>query len=268
MKRRFVGCALFAAVIGLSLAASASAQDFRKEYHTGAGGNVMIRNVSGSINVSGYEGSAVIVTAFFEGTDRDKVRVEDLSSGNTVNVRAKYERCENCSINASIRFEVQVPRSGDFAQDISTASGDIKVNNVSGRLKFRTASGDVYVSNVAGTVVAATASGEMNVKNVAGSVKASSASGNVNVEIARLDGSEALEFSSASGDVRVTLPGDLDADVSLSTVSGSVKTDFPIEVEKSTYGPGSRARGRLGAGLRKVRISSASGDVSLLRFGV
>jgi DUF4097 and DUF4098 domain-containing protein YvlB len=106
----------------------------------------------------------------------------------------------------------------------------------------------------------------MLVKDIAGSVRASSASGNVEVEIARLEGTESMEFSSASGDVHVKLPSNLDADVSLSSVSGSVKTDFPIQVETSRYGPGERGRAKLGSGLRTVRISSASGDVSLTRM--
>jgi DUF4097 and DUF4098 domain-containing protein YvlB len=74
-----------------------------------------------------------------------------------------------------------------------------------------------------------------------------------------------MNFSSASGDVRVSMPSNLDADVSLSTVSGSVKTDFPIEIEKDRWGAGSRAKGKLGSGTRILKITSASGDVSLLR---
>lgn len=72
-----------------------------------------------------------------------------------------------------------------------------------------------------------------------------------------------MKFSTASGDVDVRLPSNLDADVHLSTVSGTLKTNFPLEVKEREHGPGSSARGQLGGGTRRLRISSASGDVSL-----
>jgi DUF4097 and DUF4098 domain-containing protein YvlB len=72
-----------------------------------------------------------------------------------------------------------------------------------------------------------------------------------------------MRFSSASGDVHVRLPSNADANVSMSTVSGSIETNFPIEVKTSRYGPGSRAQGQLGNGARTLKISSASGNISL-----
>jgi hypothetical protein len=61
----------------------------------------------------------------------------------------------------------------------------------------------------------------------------------------------------------VRLPLNIDADVEMSSASGEVKTNFPLAVETEHYGPGQRARGRLGSGSRRLHISSASGNVSL-----
>jgi DUF4097 and DUF4098 domain-containing protein YvlB len=247
----------------LAAASAAAAQDFQKSYQLGANGSLRIENVSGNVNIVGHEGSAVSVSAFKEGPDRDIVDVEDLSSGERVHLRARYpENCRNC--NASLRFEVRVPRSGNInLERISTASGDISASDLSGRVKLNTASGDINVRNVGGEIDVATASGNLKVTNASGTVSAASASGDVEVEIARLDGTRDLKFASASGDVHVRLPGDLDARVSLATVSGNIDTNFPIEVKRAEYGPGMSARGQLGGGSRSVRISTASGDVSL-----
>jgi hypothetical protein len=65
--------------------------------------------------------------------------------------------------------------------------------------------------------------------------------------------------------VNVTAPADLDADVEMSTISGSLKTDFPVEVIEKRYGPGRSARGRLGAGSHNLRITAVSGRVSLVK---
>lgn len=246
----------------LASAAVTSAQDFQKTYRVGENGSISIRNVSGAININGYDGDAVTVSGFKEGRDRDQVEVEDASGGNSVDIGVRYPR--ECNCDASIRFEVRVPRSVayDFTK-ISTASGDIQLKGVRGRVNASTASGEVLIENVVGEIDASTASGNVSVREAAGSVNATSASGDVDVEIARLEGSGNMKFSTASGDVKVRMPSALDADVYLSSVSGSVKTSFPLEVKERNHGSGSWAEGRLGGGTRRLRITSASGDVSL-----
>jgi hypothetical protein len=256
---------LWAFVCLFTLAAQAGAQDFQKTYAIGAGGSVSIKNVSGDVIVKGYDGQGVSVAVYKEGRDRDKVEVEDLSSGNRVELNARYE--QNCNCDASLRFEVSVPRAGNFDIDrVSTASGNIQVTGINGRVGAQTASGNVLVDSITGDVDASTASGDVRVKNVAGSVNARSASGDVEAEIVRLEGNGNLKFNTASGDVHVTLPANADANVEMSSFSGTINTDFPIEVRKRDNGPGSEAVGRLGSGSRSIRISSASGNVSLSRL--
>ncbi|HEV7844593.1 MAG TPA: DUF4097 family beta strand repeat-containing protein [Pyrinomonadaceae bacterium] len=246
--------------------AQAAAQEFQKTYRLGAGGSINIRNVSGDVNVKGYDGDAVIVNGIKEGRDRDKVEIEDNSGANNVSIGVRYAR--DCNCDASVRFEVQVPRNTRYDFDkISTASGNITMTALTGDMIVHTASGDVTISDVSGKINAATASGEMKVQNVRGTVTARSASGNVDVQIARLEGTGNMEFASASGDVRVSAPADLDGNVEMASATGDVRTDFPLQVEKREYGPGERATGRLGSGARNLRISSASGNVSLLRSG-
>lgn len=263
MKRNLNTLALACIMLAL-IASSAAAQDFQKSYHLSAGGNVSLRNASGNMKITGYDGDAVVVNAFREGRDREGVQIEDLSSGNRVEIRVSYADCRyNC--RADVRFDVRLPRGVRLNLDqISTASGNIEVNNVvAGEVRLSTASGDVLVKETSGAIHATTASGEMRVRDASGTVSAQSASGNVEVEIARLEGTDDMKFSSASGDVNVRLPANLDAEVEMSSASGSVKTTFPLQIEDRRYGPGSRARGRVGNGSRRLRVSSASGNVSL-----
>jgi hypothetical protein len=246
MRRAWLGVAL--AFVFLA-AGSASAQDFQKSYEIGAGGRVQISNISGEIVVTGYEGSAILVTATKVGRDRDRVEVEDLSSGNHVQVKVRYpERCNNCE--ASVDFQVKVPRSMNYDFDgINSVSGSLTISGISGRLK------------------AASVSGEVKIKDVSGTVNASSVSGEVEVEITKLSGDDDMKFSSVSGAVDVRIPANLDATVNMSTLSGDLKTDFPLEVKKrEKYSPGMSATGRLGDGSRRLHLSSVSGSVSLTRI--
>ncbi len=258
-------CRLALTVFGVLLVfSSAKAQDFQQSYKLAAGGSISVKNLSGDINVVGYDGDAVVVNGYRQGRDRDMVEVQDRSAGNRVEVGVRYPSPCNC--DASVQFEIRVPRSMTYEiGKISTASGDIEVTGVRGTVSVSTASGDVLVKDVNGRINASTASGEMRVKDVVGAVSAQSASGNVEVEIAQLSGTEDMKFSSASGDVRVRLPANLDADISMSTATGDIETDFPIEIKEQRYGPGSQAQARLGSGSRTIRISTASGDVSLMK---
>jgi DUF4097 and DUF4098 domain-containing protein YvlB len=262
MKQFHIRLAIFSALAGLLLSLNAAAQDFRKSYEVGQGGSINVRNVSGDVTVTGYEGETVLILGFKEGRDRDLVSVEDNSTGNKVDVRARYP--ENCDCNASIRFEVKVPRGTYKFDAISSVSGDVEVTGVSGDLRARSTSGSVTVKGVSGAVIASSTSGNVYVGEINGTVSGKSTGGNVEVEIVQLSGAGDMEFSSTSGNVRVKLPSNLDADVRMSTLSGGLKTDFQLNVEEPERGPGRRATGRVGGGSRNLRLSSTSGSVSLL----
>lgn len=245
MKICWLRVVVAAMVLGLALAGAAAAQDFQKSYSLGANGQVRIGNISGDVEITGYGGNAVVVTAYKEGRDREVVEIEDRSNGSRVDVRARYpENCRRCDV--SVRFEVQVPQSMSFDFDgISSVSGNVKVRNVTGSLRASSVSGTVRIEDVTGTV------------------SASSVSGNVEVDINRLEGADDMKFSSVSGNVNVRMPSGLDAQVSMSTLSGSLDTDFPVEVKEKKYGPGRSAHGRVGEGSRQLNMSSVSGSISL-----
>lgn len=269
MKRfslRWVALSSLACLMAcLMLSLTAWAQDFQKNYSLGGGGSINIRNISGDVKITGYDGEAVLVTAFKEGRNLDRVTIEDQSSGNSIDVRARYpENCEDCDV--SVRFEVKVPRGVAYRfNSISSISGEVEVTGVNGDLNAKSISGEVTVNDVNGKVTVSSVSGSVRVGKIEGMVNAKSTSGNVEVEILSLEGGAGnMEFGSVSGNVRVRMPGNLDANVALSTMTGDLKTDFPLTIEESKWGSGRKANGRIGSGARSLKLSSVSGDVNLL----
>src|SRR5262252_7855788 len=118
MRRALYRIAMLA-IAAAFMAGTAAAQDFQKSYRIGQGGSVRVRNVSGDVNIKGYDGDQIVVAGFKEGRDANLVSVEDSSDGTSVDLRARYP--EHCNCNASVRFEVQVPRSIGYCFDtIST----------------------------------------------------------------------------------------------------------------------------------------------------
>ena len=239
-------CLAAAASFAAVAAGSASAQDFKKSYDLAAGGRIEVQNMSGNVTVTGYDGREVVVTGTRKGPDADVVEIEDRSSSNEVAIGVKYPH--NCNCDASIDFVVQVPSGTKFEfSKISSMSGDVRIDGVTGEVHATSMSGDVHVGEIAGTV------------------EATAMSGDVDVDIARLEGAGDLSFTSMSGDVEIRLPADAGADVAIRTTSGEITTDFPIEVHAQKYGSGQWADGKIGDGARHLTLKSMSGDVSFMR---
>jgi putative adhesin len=252
-------------VVLVMVAVAIQAQDFTRSYPMGAGASVSVRTVSGNVKVTGYAGEAIVVVGHKEGRDREMVQIQDRSTASRVDVIVSYP--DNCNCDASVNFEVQVPRSIRYQFDsFGSVSGDVQVANVAGDLRARSVSGNVTVKDASGKVDASSTSGNVTVEDTAGSVSAKSTSGEVRVDITRLEGTDRMDFTSVSGDVKVRLPASLDADVEMSVMSGDIKTDFALQIEDRGNGPGRRARGQVGSGSRQLRLSSVSGNVSLLKL--
>ncbi len=247
MKRNAfkVSLALMAAV--LMSGVLALAQDFQKNYTIPAGGQVSIKTVSGDVKVTGYNIGYIEVIATKVGRDKDLVQIEDLSSGNKVDVRVKYP--DHCNCDASVNFDVRVPSSADYNfEHLASVSGDVEITGVRGQVRGESVSGNVTLSSVTGSVTASSVSGNVDAQLVAGT-----------------QGGGDMKFSSVSGNVNVAAPSATNADIEMSSVSGSLDTDFPIEIQAKSYGPGRSARGRVGTGGNSLRITTVSGSVSLTR---
>ncbi len=283
MRKTVIGLAAFGLWVLLAITA-AWGQDFEKNYNLPAGGTVSIANVSGDISVGGGNVSSLSVRAIREGRDKDVVEIIDESTPGHLSLRVQYPKGGG-NYQASVRFIVQVPNESRYKYDkLTTASGDIQASNVAGDLIANTASGDVTISQFLGNITANTASGDLKISNVQGDVQANSASGDVevsgaagmvsaktasgdvNVELTRVDrGSGEMKFASASGDVTVKVPDQFNAQFQLSTGSGEIKSDFPLNVEK-LEGGGKKASASFGAGAVVIKMSAASGNIHLVKF--
>jgi hypothetical protein len=227
-------------------AASLFGEDFRRSYPLPPGGRIRVGNISGDVKIEAYDGETVSAHGIKRGRDSERVQVEDSSSGDRIVLKVRYP--EDCDCDATVDFEIRVPASVAYNfERISSVSGNVSVLGAAGQLRAESVGGNV------------------SVRDFKGQLSAASVSGNVNVALERLENAGDMKFSSISGNVVVRAPANLDAAIEMSTVSGSLKTDFPMEVQERRYGPGRSARGRLGAGGRSLRLSTVSGRVSLIR---
>src|SRR5579875_638302 len=131
----------------------------------------------------------------------------------------------------------------------NTSSGSIEVDSIQGPAKVSTTSGDVTAENITGPLTIADQSGSLHLQQIKGPVQATTVSGDVTAQDAMLSGQSVLRtqngsvhfygsldphgsyrLQTTSGDVDATLPANAAFSLSASTVSGTVQNDFGANV--------------------------------------
>lgn len=88
--------------------------------------------------------------------------------------------------------------------------------------------GDLNIEGIDGEIEANNLNGKVILHNVSGSVLAHSLNGEVVATIDRADPSKPMSFSSMNGDIDVTFPADIKANLKMKTAHGEVYSDFEL----------------------------------------
>jgi len=180
--------------------------------------------------------------------------------------------CEQAEIEAPTSvFDIEIGSgSGDVSVDapegssvsIRTISGDVEIDGDASAVSIASSSGDVALRGRAREGFVRTASGDVSVIAQRGSHKVHSSSGEIDIEVASAEA--VIEAASASGDLRLRLPGGALPAVTLETVSGDASgTDLPgLRRDESARG---RKRFTLEGGPGSIRAKTISGDATAER---
>jgi Putative adhesin len=262
-------------------------------------GEVEIVNVSGKVEVDGWDRSEVEVT----GTAGDNVeRVDIMSAGNRTSIHVVTRSSRSWGFDGEAHLIVHVPAKS--AVTATLVSADFKVMGVAGDLKLQTVSGqlsgeaggDVRASTVSGdvrltaraakTIEIKTISGDIHLTGGGGDVDITTVSGSATLDLADVsrarfksvsgdltaalalvaDGQ--IESESVSGDVSFKFAGTPAAEFDVQSFSGDIKNCFGPKPLESRYGPGSRLSFKNGEGHGNVRVNTKSGDVRLCVKGM
>jgi hypothetical protein len=147
---------------------------------------------------------------------------------------------------------------------VHSASGSTTLVGVSGPVDANTVSGSVHAQSVSGDLKVNTVSGELTVvEGASRTLKANSVSGPVTVDLAR-DNSTDVSLTNVSGEVALRIPAPANAQIRANTTSGDVSSAFDELRIGGTWGA-KQLTGTLGNGSGKVKITTVSGSVALLR---
>ena len=115
---------------------------------------------------------------------------------------------------------IEVPRAISGRFEIHTASGDLRIEDVTGEITLKTVSGDVRVVRTAGDLTLQTASGDLAIEGATGRLTAHTVSGDVRVTSAQSDG---FQIQTANGDILLDALLAGDGPFHAQTASGDVR---------------------------------------------
>jgi DUF4097 and DUF4098 domain-containing protein YvlB len=276
-----------------SAAAVASGDSVERKVAAEPNGEVVISNVSGTIDVRGWDRNEVQVTGTL-GRSVERLDVET-SGGRTI---VKVILPHRGARDGDADLEVQVPRNSRL--DVSAVSADVSSKGVMGTQRLKSVSGEVTadisgndseVRSVSGDVTvrgvgtpsslwASSVSGSLDISNISGKVDVVTVSGDARVsaressDIRGRTTSGSLELTGTltrdarvdvegvSGDLSLHLsaPGGLSADIE--SFSGDIRGCLARGVERSSkYGPGTRLNLRQVESGARIRAKTLSGDI-------
>ena len=265
-----------------------------------AGAQLTIRNFNGPVDVRAAQGTTAELRAE-KRISRGGLSIEDIafdlqtSSNGDVNICATIRDADYCGGrrgysndnndwgnrrgNTSVVMTVLLPRGARLK--VSTGNGEVTVKQVGGDVQASTGNGAVHIDGTEGTVKASTGNGDVDVRNARSAVKVSTGNGRVNVstsdgpvevhtgngsidvQMTQLKARDDMSFSTGSGSVRVKLPAGYNGELDASTGSGQIDSEFELKIQ-GRMDP-RRVRATIGTGGPRLKMSSGSGRLEILK---
>lgn len=247
-------------------------------------GDVQATRIGGEVRANATSGTVTVNEAnsrVFAQSSSGSVRVTQARDDVTATVNSGDIKLEKVGGRAIVRSNSGAVVINDVGGDVQATSftEDVTVSNVRGRAVVNAISGNVIMSGIAEGLKATAVSGSVKISDSKGRIEANTTSDDI--ILTNLDSDEIVakttsgivqftgklhqdghyEFESFSGEVVLVLPPESNFTLSAKTHSGSVNTEFPLQLTR-TIG-GSLMTGTVGKGGADVRASSFSGSVRI-----
>ena len=279
----------------LPIAAMAAGDSVDRKVAADPNGEVVISNVSGTIDVRGWDRNEVQVTGTL-GRSVERLDLET-SGGRTV---VKVVLPHRGARDGDAEIEVQVPKNSRV--EVSAVSADVSSRGVLGTQRLTSVSGEItadisgndsQIRSVSGDVTArgvgqpssvrvSSVSGSLDITNIGGKIEVVTVSGDARVqasEISEIRGRTTsgdlelhgkltrdgrVDVEGVSGDLVLSLSAPNGLAAELESFSGSIEGCLAKGVERmSKYGPGTRLSLRTVENGARVRAKTLSGDIEI-----
>src|SRR5581483_1499907 len=242
--------ALFACA---SLFAATHTERFTRDFPLGIGGSLWIENPVGDVEVIGVEGSTLSVSvtknvnapdATSLGEGREQTQVYMGGDGKAFVVRTVVGAPPGAKWKSNVSYSIRVPRVAQV--HIVAAVGErIRVAGISSAVTVKNFSADITLENIAGAVTVDTTNGDIHF-------------------ITDARPAAAVQLSTINGGIEVQVNPDSNLDWIAQSISGDVRTNFPVKGRFS----GNGFRGLVnGIGGPTIATTAVMGNIFMLKRG-
>ena len=267
-------------------------------------GLLQILRGEGDITITGYQGKEVLIeteldvfktsdvedekakglkrisgTNFHVGSNEDEntiVITRSFGDKNELHIKVPYNT--SIKIGGGILGKIKIPAMNIEIKQKNKGNMNIPIPNpvnfMGGIL-----GGDITVTNVTGAIEISSIEGDITLEDVSGEVTANSVDGDLLVTFKDIEKGKPIFLSTVDGDIDVTLPPNIQADLSLQTLDGDMFTDFDIDIaleperktkddKRSTdmvrfFRPGNAVYGKINGGGTEIQIRTVDGGIYL-----
>jgi len=219
-------CLLIFALFSVAAVAAAASNDQRIVVPLTDPSRPVVLSVdfmAGQIEVTGYDGRDVVIVArnstsqVEEGDDdsgqgtRGMKRIPNTALGLEVEEQQNHVSVSGAWQNYTVEVQIQVPfRTSASIHTVN--GGDIVVRGLQGELELDNTNGGIAATNIKGSVVAHTTNGS------------------VSVTFDEITPDKPMSFTSFNGNVDISFPPGLKADLRIEPGRGDILTDFDFEL--------------------------------------
>ncbi len=227
-------------------------EEIDKSFDVDAKASLRLENINGSVNISAWDKEIIKVTAVItadEQDDLDRITIEMNQNSRGVNVETEYEKSSrwgNSHNTGKVDYTIFVPKSADLSS----------IDLVNGSLVIKDVEGEINADLVNGSIEASGLSSASEFNSVNGSIKVSYR--NIDRNVGR------IELETVNGGIKLYVPDDLNASVSIETMHGGISNDFGLKSNKNMFS-GRSLKGDVGNGDVQVTLESVNGSVKLLK---
>lgn len=214
---------IFAAALFMVLTTSAlDAQEYKISVENSKDGKLSLSGFSGDLTIEGYAGNEIIFSSpdgkelevperakglkpvYPGGTDNTGLGLSVEKNGNQVEV--------TCVLPFTKKFDFTVRVPENMAMKIQSEcyhSSDIFIKKMKNEIEIKTCH-DISLQEVSGPLVLSTISG------------------NIDIKFGAIITDKPFSINSVSGEIDITLPSKISADISMQTVTGTMYSDFDV----------------------------------------
>jgi hypothetical protein len=261
-----------------------------------AGDNLVVEAPGADVIIKRGAETEAVIKVTGEESLKEKFEFVSEQSGRTVSLHIRKMSGQLTKFSwGSDGMKVEISLPAKFNTNIQTAGGDINISGIEGDSKLNTAGGDVHATQMKGNLNCNTAGGEIEIETVEGNVQCNTSGGDIlatkiigdvsastaggtiqlavkngivkanstggDLELFYLGENKGIQLNSVGGDISLTLPTGIKANLRISSVGGDIECNVPTtKIKKSSS---SKLEAELNNGGLEIKCNSTGGDVTI-----